>query len=164
MKKISEEMRQRLRKPFGELMDAKALAKKIGSGESIVCIGDESSYEVILSGIKPHVVVYDRKIKRMPVDERVRKAIDAFSAREYRVVNEPGTINDELIEVMRTVLNSRENSKVYVEGEEDLAALVAMMFAPDGTLIVYGQPNEGVVIVRVDDTMRKKAWEIFEDI
>ena len=44
--------------------------------------------------------------------------------------------------------------KIIVDGEEDLATLPAILYAPLGSAVVYGQPNEGSVLV--DVTPEKK--------
>ena len=40
--------------------------------------------------------------------------------------------------------------KIVVEGEEDLATLPAILYAPPGSVVVYGQPDEGSVLVKVN--------------
>ncbi|MFW6045239.1 MAG: DUF359 domain-containing protein, partial [Natronomonas sp.] len=47
-------------------------------------------------------------------------------------------------------------------GEEDLAALPAILASPDGAGIVYGQPDEGMVLATVDDDLRTFARELME--
>jgi len=37
-----------------------------------------------------------------------------------------------------------------VDGEEDLAVIPCVLMAPEGSLILYGQPGEGVVLVETD--------------
>jgi uncharacterized protein (UPF0218 family) len=51
---------------------------------------------------------------------------------------------------------------VLVEGEEDLLTLVAVLKAPENSLVVYGQPHEGIVAVRVDKTTKEKVRQIVE--
>ena len=51
-------------------------------------------------------------------------------------------------------------SAVIVDGEEDLLALVAISVAPDGSLVVYGQPNEGLVLVPVTSQKKKEIADI----
>jgi uncharacterized protein (UPF0218 family) len=51
---------------------------------------------------------------------------------------------------------------VVVDGEEDLLVLVAVLYAPVGGLVVYGQPGEGVVVVRVTDAKRAEALGILK--
>ena len=46
-------------------------------------------------------------------------------------------------------------TKIVINGEEDLLALPAVLFAPEGSFVVYGQPKEGVVVIKV--TAEKKA-------
>jgi len=42
------------------------------------------------------------------------------------------------------------------KGEEDLAALLAIAMAPISSVIIYGLPDKGAVVVRVTRTRRKK--------
>ena len=51
---------------------------------------------------------------------------------------------------------------LVVDGEEDLLVLVAVAFAPLGGLVVYGQPGEGLVVVRVTAEKRGEAWELLK--
>jgi len=39
---------------------------------------------------------------------------------------------------------------IVVDGEEDLAVLPCVITAPPGTVVLYGQPGEGVVLCEVD--------------
>ncbi|HJK04728.1 MAG TPA: DUF359 domain-containing protein [Methanocorpusculum sp.] len=49
---------------------------------------------------------------------------------------------------------------ILVEGEEDLAVLPLIERLPDGALILYGQPNEGVVVCEVTPVLRQHAKEL----
>ncbi len=51
---------------------------------------------------------------------------------------------------------------IEVTGEEDLAALPAIVAAPDGASVVYGQPGDGMVRVAVTPASRAEARELFE--
>jgi len=53
---------------------------------------------------------------------------------------------------------------MVVEGEEDLLTLVVMVTAPLGSLVVYGQPNEGLVLVEVNGEAREKACLFLENM
>ena len=52
--------------------------------------------------------------------------------------------------------------KIYVEGEEDLATLPAVLLSPTGSMVAYGQPGEGVVLVEVDESKKKEFEEYVE--
>ncbi|HYB92666.1 MAG TPA: DUF359 domain-containing protein [archaeon] len=51
-----------------------------------------------------------------------------------------------------------------VKGEEDLLALPAAINAPENSLIAYGQPNKGVVLVRVTKKKRSKIHKIMRSM
>jgi hypothetical protein len=51
-----------------------------------------------------------------------------------------------------------------VEGEEDLLTLVAVVEAPENSLVVYGQPREGLVVVKVDEKIKKRVKEIVDSM
>jgi len=59
-------------------------------------------------------------------------------------------------------LSAGEPVMIEVDGEEDLAALPAIVAAPDGASVVYGQPGEGMVRVAVTPESRAEARELFE--
>jgi Uncharacterized protein conserved in archaea len=44
-----------------------------------------------------------------------------------------------------------------VNGEEDLLTLPFCSYAPINSVIFYGQPNAGMVIIEVNDMVRIKA-------
>jgi len=46
---------------------------------------------------------------------------------------------------------------VEVDGEEDLAPMFVLATAPLGTIIVYGQPRQGVVMRILDVQAKQRA-------
>jgi len=49
-----------------------------------------------------------------------------------------------------------------VEGEEDLLTIVAVLCAPENSLVVYGQPHEGIVVVKVTEKTRETMRHIVD--
>ncbi|TOF02143.1 DUF359 domain-containing protein, partial [Vibrio parahaemolyticus] len=61
--------------------------------------------------------------------------------------NPPGTITEELLDaIIKAYEINKTGNKVLivVDGEEDLAVLPCVITAPPGTVVLYGQPGEGV--------------------
>jgi uncharacterized protein (UPF0218 family) len=56
---------------------------------------------------------------------------------------------------VKEALESNLHTHIIVEGEEDLLVVVAVLHAPLGGFVVYGQPYLGVVVVEV--SAEKKA-------
>ena len=54
--------------------------------------------------------------------------------------------------------------RIIVDGEEDLLVLPVCTRAKDGFTVLYGQPNEGIIVVRADLTSRNKAKSLLDSI
>jgi uncharacterized protein (UPF0218 family) len=49
-----------------------------------------------------------------------------------------------------------------IDGEEDLLTLVAVLSAPEDTLVVYGQPHIGIVAVKATEETKEKMHRIVD--
>ena len=76
-----------------------------------------------------------------------------------RVKNPPGSISDELMEGLKEALKHPQ-VMIFVDGEEDLAVIPLVIAANEGTVILYGQPGEGVVFRLVDREAKEKARDM----
>ena len=121
----------------------------------IIAVGDLVSKNMIEYHIPVSVIVVDNKIvreKTKPVQVAVQKV--------FRVRNPPGMLSPETWDAIDEALKQEQLTKVLVDGEEDLLTLVAVVLAPENSLVVYGQPNEGLVAVPVNKETRRKAQGI----
>lgn len=79
----------------------------------------------------------------------LRKVLDHFeikAERTYRVRNPAGVITQEAWDTIKEALRQRE-AVIFVDGEEDLLAIPAIIESPENSFIAYGQPSEGLVVV-----------------
>jgi len=79
-------------------------------------------------------------------------------------INPPGSITQEAIISIKFALSSSKNFILQVVGEEDLLTLPACYFAPNNSMVCYGQPLEGLVLVKINDSTRRKAKELMKSI
>jgi hypothetical protein len=164
MRKLPENLRLELRRPFGRVVNNEELIAALKNRKGLlITVGDECSYSLLRKGVEPDIVIYDLRIKRKDVIGEIRDVLGKFNKGEIIVHNQAGVIMDELIESVKDVLE-KGKGKVFVKGEEDLAALVVMMYAPNGSLIVYGQPDEGAVLVEENEEVRERAVRSFESM
>jgi len=54
--------------------------------------------------------------------------------------------------------------RITVDGEEDLLALPLLLILPEGSILMYGQPYEGMVVVKINSKVRKKAKDLMDRI
>ena len=160
---ITPELRAKLKEPFGVLIRgtfSETMSQLVALVErenpsKIVSVGDTVSRNLHATGIKPQLSITDNKSMR----KRTRPA--AFPAKKVvHVKNPQGTITDEAIVAIREALESDLQTHIIVDGEEDLLTLAAVLEAPEKALVVYGQPYEGVVVVKVTPEKKNEAQEI----
>jgi uncharacterized protein (UPF0218 family) len=85
-------------------------------------------------------------------------------AETVAVENPSGTLTDELVTALQSALEREPSTTtlLVVEGEEDLAALPAVLAVADGASVVYGQPDEGMVLVTADEPTRERVRSLLE--
>lgn len=151
-------LRKKLKKPLGELIrgsfnETMGKLKQIIEREnppSIISVGDTVSKNLVKNGISPNLLIVDNRVMRKNITP-VPLNVDT----EKRVKNPPGTITYEALNAIQEALKTKQITKIVVDGEEDLLALCAILYALENSLVVYGQPREGIVIVKA--TKQKKA-------
>ncbi len=143
-------LRSELKEPVGPIYtDTEALLDDAGA--PLVAVGDIVTYHLTKADRTPDVALIDGRTKRSAVDDHIQEAIDsdAFD-RERHVSNPPATLSAPLLTALREALDAAgegTSTVIVVDGEEDLAALPAVAAAPTGASVVYGQPDEGMVLV-----------------
>jgi hypothetical protein len=96
-------------------------------------------------GRTPDVQVVDE------LERRVRRlAPDVPFTRLLRASNPAGSITSEAIRAIQSAMSGEKPVRVLIDGEEDLLAIPAIAAAPEGSLLYFGQPGKGVVMVDVD--------------
>jgi uncharacterized protein (UPF0218 family) len=163
--RVTPELRVKLKEPFGmlirgsfaETMDEIEKIVKREKPSRIVSVGDRVSRNLHERQMNPQLSVIDNKCMRKNIEPRV------FAAEQVvHVENPQGTITEGAIAAIRAALESDRHVQIIVDGEEDLLALIAVLYAPENSLVVYGQPYEGIVVVKVTSEKKAEAAEILK--
>lgn len=164
--RLTSSLRKKLKAPLGLLIEGSfeetmRELKKIIEKEKppkIVAVGDVVSSNMMKYGIYPQVFVVDNRVMREPV-----APIQVDANETIYVKNPAGTLTVEAREGIRRALDRGEHRiKVMVDGEEDLLTLAAAVYAPENSLIIYGQPHEGVVAVMTTKEKKDEVRKILE--
>jgi len=156
---LQKELRYALKKPLGNLYSSFSEAKdSLPHDKFIISVGDVTTRNLIESGVYPHLGIIDQRIQRKDSDHQID-----YNAEILNAQNPPGTITKSLWETIELALSSSKKSEknflIIVDGEEDLAVLPCIILSSEDTIILYGQPNEGVVVVNASD-VKEKAEEL----
>lgn len=155
---------QKLKRPFGTLIPDKEVTKQklsslLKDAKKVIAVGDATTERLFGFGIIPDVAVVDGK------ERRSKRSYPAnYQAQEIRCTNPAGVISKQAVDVLRGALKSREVVRVLVEGEEDLLALPLFVMAPEGSAVLYGQPLEGMVVVKITTAKQKQAKDLMDRI
>ncbi|MCK4444636.1 MAG: GTP-dependent dephospho-CoA kinase family protein, partial [Thermoplasmata archaeon] len=98
---------------------------------------------------------------RKPSPE-LKNRFDEASEVTMKVLNPAGSITRGLWSTIYETLPSDRKVRIEVEGEEDLAALPCISLADNGSQVAYGLPDQGLVLVEVNDESKNRVRRILE--
>jgi GTP-dependent dephospho-CoA kinase len=156
---LPDELRHELKEPMGPIeTDAEVLLEDVS--DPLIAVGDVVTYHFLQAGRQPDVALVDERTKRRTVDAEIR---DTVTDRvDVEATNPPAELTADAIETLVAAVERDEPTTILIDGEEDLIVLPAIVAAPDGASVVYGQPDEGMVHVVVDDESRAEARALLE--
>jgi GTP-dependent dephospho-CoA kinase len=133
----------------------------------LVTVGDATTAKLLSFGIVPDLSVVDGKERRTPI---VRTKISPLEEIEQgrlsymECSNKAGSISRSAIATIKDALKVPFPVRIFVYGEEDMLALPLFIMVPDGSVVLYGQPLEGMIIVKVNEDIRRKAQYLLDKI
>jgi hypothetical protein len=151
---------QFLKQPFGTLVADKDITSHgisiaLKGAKKIISVGDATTERLVSFGITPDIAIIDG------MERRAKRGFSSqYGARELRCVNPRGVITQDAIVTLRDALALPPPTRVIVDGEEDLLALPIFTMAPLGSVVLYGQPLEGLVIVKISISKQNQAREL----
>lgn len=165
---LPEKLRSTLKQPIGQLVDEQTLLQLIDTGKKIVSIGDQVTYTLLKHDVPPLFCVIDFHTKRKETFNEIKKTLRTFGEKTVNVENPPGTITTALWEIIQKTYQEDVTAgitvRIEVSGEEDLAALPAILFAPRDVTIIYGLPDKGVVVVPSEKQYKEKVKNILAEM
>lgn len=175
MKPVRKEIIDLLRKPLGEVINYNQVEKRKiielrEATSKFITVGDTTTAQVVSFDVVPEVSVVDGFEKRSAAKMSVSKLKSMITALldkeliEYSCTNRAGTLSLEVLRVIFRALMSHDPVLVRVKGEEDLITLPLVAYAPTDSRILYGQPSQGIVVVRVENRIQETAKHLMRRI
>ncbi len=163
--RLPEELRDKLKIPLGTLLlekdtNKENVLKKISNVSYIITVGDATTEKMLSFGIVPSLQIVDALEKRAKREPPTSAQIITNISCD----NPAGEITENSIDQIKKAFKSKPPVRIMINGEEDLLVIPVCIFAPENSVVMYGQPNEGLVIVHINEEIRHKAQTILNSM
>jgi len=161
--KLTEDIRAQLKTPFGDLIhdndtNKESIIKHFFAESIVITVGDRTTENILQLGLNPQVQIIDCLEKRGKRSAPINGDINT----KLSCKNPSGEITEESIQVIKKAFSSEPPVRIIVDGEEDLLVIPVCILAPENSVVMYGQPNEGLVIVEITPEIRAKVQKILD--
>ena len=155
--KLPDSLREQFKIPLGLLLpigqdNKENIQKYLLDDSYIITVGDRTTEKMIEFGIIPSLQIIDGFEKRQK-----RKFPKIGTESELKIDNPATEITLQSIEIIKKAFGMNSPVRLIVNGEEDLLVLPVCIYAPENSIVLYGQPNKGLVLVQITTEIRNKA-------
>lgn len=157
---LPESLRKEFRKPFGELVTND---NPVSIETPLIAVGDITTQKFNKLSLNQKISVIDFNVNRKKRFDRISQLGFSEDIETVKVNNPAGEITPELFKAVIAAFKQRGRLIIEVSGEEDLTVLPAVLAAPLGTTIFYGQPDKGIVKVSVSEESKQKAHRLLTE-
>ena len=157
---LDEELKQPMGKLFPGPSEDPSIAmnlalKSISDELKIIAVGDVTVYSLQIEKREAWISVIDGMTHRKKWDKF--EHIDMDEKLLINAKNPPGMLTSNIFEACSKAISQSENVTIFVDGEEDLVPIPLILMAPLGTILLYGQPNEGLIVREIDISAKRRA-------
>ena len=160
--KLPNSLRDQFKNPLGVLLpediaDKKHILEYLSDDSYIITVGDRTTEKMIDFGLIPSLQIIDG------VEKREKRELPKLeNATELTVDNPAAEITPQSIDVIKQAFTLQSPVRIVVNGEEDLLVIPVCVHAPENSIVLYGQPNQGLVIVKVTPEIRNKTQGLLD--
>jgi pantetheine-phosphate adenylyltransferase len=151
--KLTTNMRDFFSKLQGNIINQPTLTE---SKNLKIVVGDPTLETFIKNKWPYNLGIFDGKKQRLPYASEILSKLEHVQ----KTQNQPGMIEIKAVQTIQTWLNNKNFKHIFVDGEEDLTAVIAVLLLPLGSLIYYGQPNQGMVECEVTENIKESFFNI----
>ena len=167
---MQKNMRETLRKPLGKIVKTTGEAiAHLDSQQIIISVGDIITQSLVEAQQEPTISIIDNKTRRHSLPLTAR---DTSNTSILKADNKHGTISYDAAQKINQIIKSLNASPLsltpknilIIDGEEDLLAIPAILLAPLGAFVLYGQYDVGIVVNEVTEERKKKIAKLIKNL
>ena len=160
---LPQNQRQYFKKPLGQIIknrqDIVKLINMLSDDDStpkVITVGDVTTQVFVELSFIPDIAIIDEHVQRKRVS-----LLEIENVSVIETSNQAGYImQNAWIEIINSLKIEDKKIIIKIIGEEDLLVLPTILEAPLDSKVLYGQPNEGLVVVSVTEDIKKSVCEL----
>lgn len=150
---LTETMRTYFSKLHGTIIEEPTLPNHAALK---IAVGDTTLETFITNNWQYDLGVFDGKRQRKEEYSETLANLESMQT----AYNKPGNIEQSVVITFKNWLHHKSFKHLFINGEEDLVAVVAVLLLPLGSYVYYGQPNQGIVESVVTEQLKSKFFEV----
>jgi uncharacterized protein (UPF0218 family) len=164
---LPSSLRTKLQTPIGSVtqnvIPELAKSKDISM---VITVGDIVSFSLAEAGMQADLSIVDFKTRRHELKENEQALLTSITKEAYICSNQAGKIENSaaliINKAVKAFFQTGKKQTVSISGEEDLLTLPAILFAPLGSIVIYGQYDQGAVCVRVTEQKKREVFDLIK--
>ena len=136
------------------------IQKHLTNDAYIITVGDRTTEKMIEFGLIPSLQIIDGQEKRSKRDIPNNDNASTFLTCE----NPAAEITNQSIDTIKKAFTLQPPVRIMVNGEEDLLVIPVCIHAPENSVVMYGQPHQGLVLVRITPEIRNKTQKLLDSM
>lgn len=145
--------------PQGQVFQPESLISnsKQFTNSNVYLVGDMVTQFFQSQNLNFSTAIIDGQTKRTPLKTPLKPSMVLAGH------NSPGTINHQLAQELISHLDKDNTQTIYqIDGEEDLLAFIPSLTRPLGSLVLYGQPDGGIVMITLTEEVKLRFGRILD--
>ncbi len=165
--RLPSTLRKTLQKPMGKLFAGAEIDVSIAQGACLIAIHQARPPLVVAVGdIVCQLVEQLSDMRTVSVVDFVTRRTQKLEVPDsFDAQNPAGTIGQAAAQVVvKAVQAAAKQQLIRIDGEEDLLVIPAVLAAPLGAMVLYGQPDEGIVAITVTEEKKQEVAALAQQL
>jgi cytidyltransferase-like protein len=161
---LPEVEKQWFKNPFGILHKDNTFVKT-EDPQTLVSVGDVVTQDCNTFSLKQKLSVVDFTVQRKHTFQKIQELGFIGNETIFQANNPKSHLTVSLFHAITQsveALSQKQQIIILVAGEEDLAVIPLVLALPLGFVIVYGQPNQGIVRLAVTPETKDHAFSLLQ--
>lgn len=161
---LPESEKEAFRQPIGHVTtDIHSVIDTLSENTMLIAVGDIVAQQAQKAGRLADITIIDGRTRRHDLEPEY--AVSFANVKKRETQNPAGSITQEAAKSILAAITDYETTHaqqlIAVSGEEDLLAIPSILLAPLSSVVIYGQFDKGIVVVKISEQKKQRLHDLF---